>query len=144
MTLFAFGPDIVDIPSGIVDLLKPLQAKEFKCDEDLAMNIWRLLNRFAPREFYYYDLDRAHHIGGRGVRYVRKREAAVLTRHAFRSVFGRRHFERVKEVVLRTVLCQAAGLDAPHEVASEELKRGQKFFRKWYREAQKLLPKPAA
>ncbi len=139
MTLFAFGPDVYDIPHVIADLLKPLQERGFKCDENAAENIWRLLKRYDPREFYYHDLDREHHLGGRGVEFVRKAEAAELTHRVFTAVFGEVDFKHVKDTILGPTLCEAASLPSNVSLSIEDLEKGMRFFREWYCEVQKLL-----
>lgn len=140
MTLFAMGPIVLDVPGHIACLLKPLQGRKFKCDEVAAQNIWRLLELYEHCRFDMPNLHRDQHIGGRGETYKRKNEAARLTLRAFNSVFVGADFARIKERLLGPTLCDACGVSCKIKLSPDEIAKGQKFFKHWYREAQELLP----
>ncbi len=138
MTLFSMAPMTLDMPGHIADLLSPLKGRGFTCDETEAFNVWRLLEIYEHQKFNMPDLAREHHVGGVGEVYERKKEAAELTLRAFKAVFGRAAFSRVKERILGPTLCRAHGTDGRYEISPAEFERGKKFFKVWRAEARKL------
>lgn len=139
MTLFSKGPDVVDIPRHIAGLLKPLQGEEFRCDEIATENIWRLLKRYRPDTFVYFNQSPEHHIERRGTQFVRKEEAAKLTHRVLTNVFGKTDFEQIKDMILGPTLCEARTMAGTVPISPEDLEKEKRFFKEWFREVQTLL-----
>lgn len=138
MAIFSEMPQEVDIPRFIVDALAEMHWQKFRCEERVAQNIWRILCRLEAQEFQFENLPARNHIGGTGVKYVRKREAAVITHEVLHKVFEVSDFQNIITSVLSPVLYNASSsLTVPIDASATE--KGQQFFKQLYTTLQKSL-----